>query len=461
MIGWGLLAAIGGLHVGILLAAFKGPESRLIGGLFLISINYGLRRLLFLDGGLGHDVSAWFGLILLGDLVLILVVVMSAMAPAARPRLLAEDLAVLALVLGTTLMVTLDDRTSLTVRLAHWKDEYLYLLAYPLARLNGPWTAQRLGVLAGLAVLGVAVALWQAVVGPLSIDLSWVASGRSVLVGEGLPAGAATLGNLEAGWLRPYGVFGNGTDFGVFLACIGLLAVARCLPAGQASIRQLGLAVIKPLPMLCILGLLLTVVRLTWAVWIFGIIFLALFMAADPAARVRRLLAFGSGAALLGGIFVIASASLASSDDLLGRAFVTGTYGARVEAQVAYVAHLAETPSVLLAGEGFGLHGAAARKFGAEPPWPIIHHHSRIFDLLQDGGLVLVLLVLAPLALCLRGGARGDPVRAAALSFACAFLLCATLLGAKSALLQTLFWAMIGLASTRLSAHREGRLCPL
>lgn len=436
-----LLAVIGVLHAAVLVAGYMGPAARLGGGLAVVAGNYGLRRLLFLDPALAADPMAWFGLILLGDLTLLLLVLMSVARPAASLRLHPADIAVGVLLLASILLAAGDLRVPLEVRAAHWKDEYFYLCAYVLARLNGPDALRRPGVLAWLAGAAVAVAGWQAVAGPLAIDVAWIASGRSVLAGgTDAVTGAHGLGNLEAGWIRPYGFFGNGTDFGVFLAAVALLAVGA--RGGRAKDW------LRPLPLLCAAGVVLSVVRFTWVVLALGAVAQALLGTVGEVRRTVRLSLLGAGLAGAGVLFVALSPVLGDSGSLFGRAFVTGTYGERLAAQAAYAAHLAEHPSILLLGEGFGGHGSAAAKFGHVPPGPAIAHHSRLLDLVQDGGVVLAGLTLVPVVLALRGGAD-DPVRAAALAFCVAFLAAAVLLGAKSAVLQTLTWGLLGVAVAR------------
>lgn len=436
-----LLAAIGAAHAAVLVAAYTGPAARLAGGLLVVAGNYGLRRLLFLDPVLAAEPMAWFGLILLGDLVLALLVVMSLAKPAAPLRPHPADGAVAVLILASVLLAVGDLRVPLEVRAAHWKDEYFYLCAYALARLNGPQALTRPGPLAAVAVLAVAVAAWQAAAGPLAVDLAWIASGRSMLAsGADAVAGAHGLGNLEAGWIRPYGFFGNGTEFGVFLAAVALLAVAA--RGGGVS------AWLRPLPLLCVAGVLMSVVRFTWAVLALGAVAQILLGTVGELRRTVRLALLGGTVAALGLAFLAASPVLGDSGSLFGRAFVTGTYGERLEAQAAYAAHVVEIPSILLLGEGFGGHGSAAAKFGYQAPGPRIVHHSRLLDLVQDGGLVLAGLTVLPILLAMRGG-TADPVRAAALAFCLAFLTAAALLGAKSALLQTLTWGLLGVAVAR------------
>lgn len=450
MLGSLLLAGIGAVHLATLLAGFTGARARLLGGLGVIAVNYGLRRLLFLDPALGGNGMVWMGLILLGDLTLVLLVAMSAARPAGRPCWTVADGAMVALCLGTLAFALGDLRLPAVVRLAHWKEEYLPLLAYVLARLNGPEAAARPAVLAAVAVLGGGVALWQAIGGPLPIDIAWMMSGHSVLTGTGLDAvaGAHGLGNLDGGYLRPYGIFGNGTDFGVFLAFVGLWAIAARLPEGGVSFPRFASAALRPLPMLCLLGALVSVVRFTWAVWALGGLFLALFLARGGMERGLRLWGLGTALAAAAAAFLALAPVLGDSGSLTGRAFVTGTYWDRWQAQDALLERFAERPALLLTGEGFGVNGAAARKFLPDPEVPRIEPHSRVLDLLQDGGVPLLLLVLAPVLLAFRGGAR-DPVRAAMLAFMAAFLLCAALLGAKSLLLQTLTWGALGIAVTR------------
>lgn len=444
--GFLVLGGIGAVHAAILVAAFTGPQARLIGGLAVIAVNYGLRRLLFLAPSVGGDAMAWFGIILLGDLVFVLLLVMSAARPAGPLRLHPADVAVGGLLLLSLLLAVGDLRVPLEVRAAHWKDEYLYVGAYALARLNGPRALERPGLLGGLAVAGLAVALWQAVAGPLSIDVAWIASGRSVLAsGADAVAGAHGLGNLEAGWIRPYGFFGNGTDFGVFLTAVALLAVAA--QGGGAR------AWLAPLPLLCAFGVALSVVRFTWLVLVLGVVLFALLMTVGEARRTLRLIALAGVLVASGAVFLTVAPILADSGSLIGRAFVTGTYGERAEAQAAYLAHLAAHPSILALGEGFGAHGAAAAKFGHGAPEPGIAHHSRLLDLIQDGGVALLGLALLPVVLALGGGGRPDPVRAAGLAFCLAFLAAAAVLGAKSALLQTLMWGLLGSAVTRRTAE--------
>lgn len=437
-----LLAVIGAAHAAVLVAGYTGPAARLAGGLAVVAGNYGLRRLLFLDPVLAAEPVAWFGLILLGDMVLALLVVMSAARPAGPLRLHPADWAVGALVLASILLAVGDPRVPLEVRAAHWKDEYFYVCAYVLARLNGPHALERPGPLAWLAGGAVAVAAWQALAGPLAVDIAWIASGRSVLAGGGVEAvaGAHGLGNLEAGWIRPYGFFGNGTDFGVFLAAVALLAVAARGGRPRAWLR--------PLPLLCVAGVLLSVVRFTWAVLALGAVAQLLLGTLGGLRRTVRLAVLGGAVTASGGLFLALGPVLGDSGSLFGRAFVTGTYGERLEAQAAYAARLADEPSILWLGEGFGGHGSAAAKFGFAAPGPAIAHHSRLFDLVQDGGVALAGLTLLPLLLALRGGAA-DPVRGGALAFCLAFLAVAALLGAKSALLQTLTWGLLGVAVAR------------
>ena len=440
--GLAFLILIGAVHVIILVAAYTGPRARLVGGVVVIAGNYGLRRLLFLAPTLGADPSAWFGLILLGDLVFVLLLVMSAVRPVVPMRLHGADIAVGGLVMLSVLMAVGDLRVPLDVRAAHWKDEYLYVGAYALARLNGPWALERPGLLGVLAVAAVAVALWQTVAGPLAVDVAWIASGRSMLApAVEAVAGAHGLGNLEAGWIRPYGFFGNGTDFGVFLAAVALLAVA----AGGGGVR----AWLRPLPLLCIAGVLLSVVRFTWVVLALGMVFQAVLGAAGVVRRVAFLGVLGGGLAVAGVAFLTIAPMLGDSGSLWQRAFVMGTYGERAEAQADYAKHVAEQPSILLIGEGFGGHGSAAAKFGLVMEGPDIRHHSRLFDLVQDGGLVLLGLTVAPVIFALRGGGQPDRVRGAALAFCLAFLIAAVLLGGKSALLQTLTWGLLGVAVSR------------
>lgn len=449
-----LLGLIGALHLGLLVAAFTSPAARLAGGLAAIALNYGLRRLLFLDPALGASQGAWLGLILLGDLTLVLIVAMSAARPAGRPTVTATDLAVAGVALVTVALALADGRLPAVVRLAHWKEEYLALAAYALARLNGPAAAARPGALAAVAVAAVGVVLWQAVVGPLPIDIAWVRSGHSVLTAGGAAeiVGAHGLGNLEAGFLRPYGLFGNGTDCGVFLAFVGLWAVAARLPAGGAGARALARAALRPLPLLCALGLLLTVVRFTWLVGALGLLLLALGTARGGAARGLRLWVLGTALAAGAGGFLLLAPLVGGSGSLVERAFVTGTWADRADSHAAVRDRVQADPAILLIGEGFGANGAAARKFLPAPETPRVEPHSRVLDLLLDGGLPLVAVVLAPLALALGGGGAGDPVRAAMLAFAGAFLLGAALVGAKSMLLQTLVWAALGIAVTRRAA---------
>lgn len=445
--GLAVLAVIGALHVAVLVAAYTGPRARLVGGLVVIAGNYGLRRLLFLDPVLGAEPLAWFGLILLGDLVFVLLLVMSAARPEGVPRLHVADLAVAALLVVSVALAVVDVRVPLEVRAAHWKDEYLYIGAYALARLNGPHALDRPGLLGGVAVAAVAVALWQALDGPLAVDLAWIASGRSVLApGADAVAGAHGLGNLESGWIRPYGFFGNGTDFGVFLAAVALLAVA----ATGGGIRGW----LRPLPLLCVAGVLLSVVRFTWVVLALGMVFQVVLGVAGELRRTVLLGLLGGGVAVAGVVFLTVAPVLGDSASLWGRAFVLGTYGERAEAQAAYAGRLAEQPSILLLGEGFGGHGSAAAKFGFTAPGPVIVHHSRLLDLVQDGGMVLLCLTMLPVVLALSRGGRGggDPVRAAAVSFCLAFLIAASVLGAKSALLQTLTWGLLGVAVNRAAA---------
>lgn len=437
-----VLAVIGALHVVVLVAAFTGPRARLVGGLVVIAGNYGLRRLLFLDPALGAEPLAWFGLILLGDLVFVLLLVMSAARPDGPPWLHPADMAVVALLVVSVGLAVADVRVPLDIRAAHWKEEYLYIGAYALARFNGPHALDRPGLLGGMAVAAVAVALWQALDGPLAVDLAWMSSGRSVLApGADAVTGAHGLGNLDAGWIRPYGFFGNGTDFGVFLGAVALLAVG----ASGGGMRGW----LRPLPLLCAAGVLLSVVRFTWVVLALGMVFQAVLGVTGELRRTALLGLLGGGVAVAGVVFLTVAPVLGDSASLWGRAFVTGTYGERAEAQAAYADRLAEQPSILLLGEGFGGHGSAAAKFGFTAPGPVIVHHSRLLDLVQDGGLVLLGLTALPVILVLRGGGGGDAVRGAALAFCLAFLIAASLLGAKSALLQTLTWGFLGVAVNR------------
>jgi hypothetical protein len=449
-----LAAGVVAGHVGVLLGGFGGGAARLWGGLGIIAVNYGLRRLLFLDPALGSGEAAWRGLILLGDLTLLLLVAMSAARPVGRPRVEAADLAVAALALVTLALAVADDRLPMIVRLAHWKEEYLYLAAYVLARLNGPAAAARPGPLAGLALAGVAMALWQAVAGPLPIDLAWVRSGHSLLTEGGAQAvaGAHGLGNLAAGYLRPYGFFGNGTDFGVFLAVVGLWSAAARLPVGPCPWPRLLAALLRPVPLACLLGIVVSVVRFTWAVWALGVLSMALLTARGGGGRALRLWGLGSlmaGAAIA---FLAVAPFVGGAGSLVGRAFVTGTYQDRLDTQGAVLAALAEHPSWLAIGEGFGANGAAARKFLPPTERPVIEPHSRLLDLVLDGGLGLLVLAVAPLVLAARGGGGGDPQRAALLAFAVSLMICAALLGAKSSLLQALYWGALGMAVTRRAA---------
>lgn len=456
MSGAVLLGIIAAVHLGVLVAGFTGGRARLAGGIGIIAVNYGLRRLLFLDPALGGSQGLWMGLILLGDLTLVLLVVMSAVRPVGPLRLQAADLAVAALA-GVTLVLALaDGRLPPLVRLAHWKEEYLPVAAYVLARLNGPAAAARPGWLAAIAVAAVLVALRQAIFGPMDIDIAWIRSGHSVLTAGGVDAvaGAHGLGNLVGGYLRPYGIFGNGTDFGVFTAAIGLWAIAARLPVGGASFGRFLAACFRPLPPVCLLGALISVVRFTWGVWALGLVLLALLTATGGAARGLRLWGLGSLLVMAVAGFLALSPLLGGSDSLLARAFVSTTYEDRAQGQAAIVERMAADPAILLVGEGFAGNGAAARKFLPPPEVPPVEAHSRLIDLVQDGGLGLLLLALAPLALAWRGGAD-DPVRAAMLAFSLALLACAAVLGGKSLVLQTLFWAAIGIAVTR----RKGLPC--
>lgn len=451
--GWLVGTALCGLHVAALLAAFGGPGRRFAAGVAVVAANYGLRRLLFLDPALGAEPMAWYGAILLGDLTLALIVVMAVMRPAPGTRLTRTDLAVAALAVVATLLAAVDDRTPALVRAAHWKDEYFYLVAYLLARLDPPRRPVT-GVLAAIALAGVAVAVWQAVMGPTPLDLAWVASGRSMLADHGGAevVGAHGLGNLEAGWLRPYGVFGNGTDMGVFLTFVALLAAAQRLPETRAITAG---ALTRPLTVLCLLGVLLTVVRFGWAVAALAIAAVLVLGVQGPVRRTMRVAALGLSGVLVIGGFVAVAPAIAGTGGLIERAFVTGTWLDRVQAQGAFLDHLAAHPLVLVSGEGFGAHGSAAAKFGPPARPETIAHHSRLFDFVQDGGLGLALLQTLPLVLALAARPT-EPVRVAALGFCVALFVCAALLGAKSALLATCAWAALGIAVT---PRREASSC--
>lgn len=459
MTGFLILGAVYGLHAAVLLAGFTGPRARFAGGMALVAVNYGLRRLLFLDPVLGADPAAWFGLILLGDFVFALLIGMSAMRPAQPLRLQAVDIAVGILFLATVVLALTDGRVPLTVRAAHWKDEYFYLGAYVLARLNGPRGVEGIGILGSLAVAAVGLALWQSLAGPLWVDLAWIASGRSVLTtgGTAALAGAHGVGNLEAGWIRPYGFFGNGTDFGVFLVAVAVLAAAAPLPVNRPVSPAAFLGrMMRPVPLLCAAGVVLSVVRFTWAVLALAVLFTLVLGTAGTLRRSVRLALFGGGLAVVGTGFILLAPEVAGSGSLFERAFVTGTYLERLEAQAAYLGLLAERPTILLVGEGFGAHGSAAAKFAFEPAGPSIDHHSRVLDLVQDGGLGLLVLTLLPLVLALWMPGGADPRRAATLGFCLAFFMAAALLGAKSALLQTLYWGLLGAAVNRsLAAWTE------
>lgn len=447
--GWLVGAGLCGLHGAALLVAFGGPGRRFAAGVAVVAANYGLRRLLFLDPVLGAEPMAWYGVILLGDMTLALIVSMAAMHPAAGTRLTRTDLAVAALAVVATLLAVVDDRTSGLMRAAHWKDEYFYLIVYVLARLDPP-LRQVSGLLAGIAGVGVAVAAWQAVMGPTPLDLAWVASGRSMLADHGGAevVGAHGLGNLEAGWLRPYGVFGNGTDMGVFLTLLALLAAAQRLPQGRTITAGLLLRALgRPLPVLCLLGVLLTVVRFGWAVAAVAVGAVLVLGVQGAVRRTMRLAAVGLSGALVIGGFVAVAPALAGTGGLFERAFVTGTWLDRVQAQAVFLDHLTAHPGVLVSGEGFGAHGSAAAKFGPPDRPEAIAHHSRLFDFVQDGGLGLALLQALPLVLAVAARPT-EPVRVVALAFVLALFACAALLGAKSALLATCSWAALAIAVT-------------
>lgn len=429
-----LLAGLGGVHLVAILVAYGGPMARFTAGLAVILCNYGLRRLLFLDPLLADSEMLWLGIILLGDMTLALIVLMGGLARPTPPGgWRGADGAVVALLLWSLALALLDGRVPQMARLAHWKEEYFYLLAYGLARWNGvPGLAPgRSRLLVGVAGLAVAVALSQALFGPNPLDRAWLDSGRSVLLRNEALEGAHVLGNLGAGYIRPWGIFGNGTDYGVVLAFIAVFAWA---------VRRWGVVALS------LAGVGLGTVRFTWAV---ALAALGLRAVLSPSGSwPTRAVALAAGAMALGAVFLLLAPLVGGSDTLLGRAFVTGTLWDRWEGQGAMVARLGESPALLLTGEGFGLYGSAALKFGFMTEDRLIAHHSRIFDLIQDGGVILLVLTVLPLVLVSRR--RGDSATArAGLAFAWSLLLLAAVLGAKSAVIQTLFWASVGLALVR------------
>lgn len=440
-----IVLLIGLVYSGLLLYATSSDGARFTAALTALVINYGLRRLLFLDPWLGQSELAWYALILVADGFVALVFVLGVINARSVPLHTGIDHLVLAL-LGLTLgLLLLDFRVPWMIRLAHWKEEYGCLIFYFLARQCGPSAGTAYGMPLSLVAGGLVWGTAQLIGGPGVLDLAWIESGRSVLVRDGAVSvvGAHGLGNLEAGWLRPYAFFGNGTDMGVFMAFAWVLCRPR--PGGPVEVLvRTGVAG------LCVAGTALTMVRFTWVVLGGAMLGSLLVRVRFVFARILALVVvvFGSIPAIE--VMQAMAPQWEHTRSLLGRVFFTGTYLQRWHAQLAWLEHAVQEPGILFLGKGFGAMGSAMTKFAPElrPHADQAYHHSRAMDFVEDGGITLLVLILAILVAASRGGQR-DALGQGMLSFAWSLMLTSVFLGGKSVLLAALFWGALGIAVNR------------
>lgn len=440
-----IVLLVGLAYSSLLLYAACGEGHRFSAALTGLAINYGLRRLLFLDPWLGQSELAWYTLIIVADVFVVLVFFLGTVSGRSVPADCVTDYLVFALLALTLGLALLDPRVPWMVRFAHWKEEYGCLIFYFLVRQCGTAAGTRYGLPLFLVIAGLVWGGIQMVDGPGMLDLAWIESGRSVLARGGAVGvtGAHGLGNLEAGWLRPYAFFGNGTDMGVFMAFSWVLSRPR--PGGVVEILvRTGLAA------LCAAGTVLTMVRFTWVV-------LAGAMLGSILGRLRSVLVRVLVLLLIGMVCVPSLEAIQAvalrwehTHSLVGRVFVTGTYLQRWHAQVAWLDQVLHNPGVLLVGYGFGASGSAMTKFAPEqsPHAGDVYHHSRAMDLVEDGGMALLVLVIAILVSASRGSGR-DALGQGMVSFAWSLMLASVFLGGKSVVLAALFWSALGLAVNR------------
>ena len=186
-------------------------------------------------------------------------------------------------------------------------------------------------------------------------------SGRSVLAQGGTyeVVGAHGLGNLEAGWLRPYAFFGNGTDMGVFMAFVW--ALVRASHSLEMSWKRR-----MSLVFLCACGSFLTMVRFTWVVF-WGTVFGQLFIRLSSSFWRWAMVFFIVLGMAISAVWVVSVVPQERSiDSFLDRVLFTGTYVQRVHAQTAWFQYVAQDPGILLIGKGFGAGGAAYAKFSEQ-----------------------------------------------------------------------------------------------
>lgn len=447
MIALGIISGVGVMYVTLFLYALTGPGARFTAAISGLAVNYGVRRFLFYDLALGQSEIAWYVLILVGDLFVGLIMVIG-LIEAPRPFSWARaDCYVGLLIIFTVFLACVDERVSVIVRFAHWKEEYGCLFLYVLARQCGKDAGRCVGLLLSLSIVAVFWSIRQIVWGPSALDIAWIESGRSVLAQEGIVevVGAHGLGNLEAGWLRPYAFFGNGTDMGVFMAFVWALASA-CHSFGVSWKRRFSLL------FLCAFGSFSTMVRFTWVVFL-GTVVGQIFMWL-PSSLWRWGIFICTGLSLGGAALWIGSITSQGEHvgSLLDRVFFTGTYIQRVHAQTAWFQNMAEKPVHLFIGKGFGANGAAHAKFSGpiegdedSPPY----HHSRALDLVEDGGCFLLILVALTLWTGLRSVKHSDVLSCRMASFVGSLVIVSVFLGGKSVLLGALLWGSLGVVVNR------------
>ena len=447
MVALGIISGVGIVYCFLFLYALMGPAERFSAAISNVTINYGVRRFLFYDSGLGQSELAWYALILLGDTFVILMIILN-LTDAFRPFLwTCADWFIAFLIVVTICLACMDPRVPLLIRLAHWKEEYACLLFYVLSRQCGREVGMSVGPLLGLSVLAAVWSMRQIIWGPTALDIAWIESGRSVLAQSGTHevVGAHGLGNLEAGWLRPYAFFGNGTDMGVFMAFVWALVRARHCVEMSWMRRILLLS-------LCACGSFLTMVRFTWVVFCGTVIgqFFTRLSSSLWRWGIILCVTLGLGTTAIGVLSVAPQGGPIGS--LFDRVLFMGTYTQRVYAQVAWFQRLAQDPGVLFIGKGFGAGGAAHAKFSEPveldenaPPY----HHSRALDFIEDGGILLLILVALALGTGLRNIRHTDILSCTMASFVAFLVVASVFLGGKSVLLGSLLWSALGVVVSR------------
>jgi hypothetical protein len=440
-----------GYTLAILMAVCKSRWRFTIGVLALV-LNYGVRRLIFLDPVASESQWLWLSLTLFGDLTLIVLLLVSVAARGYRIPLRAADKAVLVLFAFTVILALGDPRGPVLTKTAYWKSHYFYILAFFLARWNSPPERTARITLYAVAVVAVADGLRQFFFGLNLIELGWIDSGFSILANSTEQVtGAHYLGDLSAGFVRVFSFFSGPTAYGTFLVFTLSIWMRESFAEHPVTGPRLMRALCHPFVLTLLMGLLITLQRRSWFVLLMYLTLFAVLSTPKQSIRWKRLLTAATLLATLLACFLLVATELRGVKGPVGRIFITGTYtGGRLTYWSEFLEKVAANPHLLLTGDGIGSNSAAASKFGVSIGSRRILHHNYLFTMVEDGGVILAALWFLPLVITGRSlrSASTQPFVSSEVAYTSAVLMAAVLVGGflSNSVELTLYWSGIGIA---------------